>query len=318
MMKGERGFALILTLIVTALLVALSTEFVSEVFVDTSARQNFVDGQQASVYARSGIEAAVKGLQQMLALRPNYTTLTDIWAAPYQTEVANGMLRVAIEDETGKLCLNRIASPTGELAEKDFYFATAVRLLKRLKLQPFLLEAVADWVGSNTVPHPNGAKTSYYATLKPPYQAKGAPLDTVEELRLVKGFDAAVFETLRPFVTVYGGNVGSMVVAAPININTASKEVIASLADDMTDSLAQAIIDYRRTTPFTATGELANVPGMAKIAQSIQTNISVRGLVYRIHAEATVRETTRTVEAVVDLSGGSMSLQVPYLYWREY
>lgn len=313
-MKGERGFALVLTLIVTALLVALSVEFVDEVFVDTSARQNFVDGQQASVYARSGVEGSVKGLQQMLALRPKYTTLADIWATPYQTEVVNGTLRVTIEDETGKLYLNKIASPKGELLETDFYCATAIRLLKRLKLSPLLWEALADWVGNNEAPHPNGAKTPYYATLKPPYQAKGAPLDTVEELRLVKGFDAAVFEALRPFVTVYGGNP----FAAPINVNTAPKEVIASLADDMTDSLAEAVIEYRKTMPFTTTGELANVPGMAKIAQSIQANIIVRGLVYRIRAEATVGETTRTVEAVVDLSGGSLPQQVPWRYWREY
>ncbi len=317
-MKSEGGFALVLTLIVTALLVALSAEFVSEVFVDTSARQNFVDGQQASVYARSGVEAAVKGLQQMLMLRPSYTTLADIWATPYQAEVAKGKLRVVIEDETGKLCMNRIASPTGELTDTDFYYATAVRLLKRLKLQPFLLEAVADWVGSNETPHPNGAKTPYYATLKPPYQAKGALLDTVEELRLVKGFDAATFEALRPFVTVYGVRVGNVVVAAPININTAPKEVIVSLAENMSDSLADAVIDYRKTTPFTTTGELANVPGMATIAQSIQTNIIVRGLVYRIRAEATVGETTRTIEAVVDLSSSGLFQQVPYLYWREY
>ncbi len=62
-MKGERGFALVITLLITALLVALTAEFVNEVFVDTSARQNFTDGQQASLLAGSGITGAIKLLQ---------------------------------------------------------------------------------------------------------------------------------------------------------------------------------------------------------------------------------------------------------------
>ena len=69
-MKSDKGFALVITLLITALLVALSVEFVDEVFVDTSARQNFVDGQQASLLAASGMEAATKLLQYGQSLNP--------------------------------------------------------------------------------------------------------------------------------------------------------------------------------------------------------------------------------------------------------
>jgi len=44
--RDQRGFALVVTLLVTALLVALVVEFITDVYVDTSSRRNFVDGQQ--------------------------------------------------------------------------------------------------------------------------------------------------------------------------------------------------------------------------------------------------------------------------------
>src|SRR6266567_5541086 len=72
-LKDQRGFALVITLLITALLVALSAEFADEVFVDTSARQNFTDGQQASIMAESGITACVKGLQFFQSGHSTYT-----------------------------------------------------------------------------------------------------------------------------------------------------------------------------------------------------------------------------------------------------
>lgn len=55
---GRRGFALVLTLVVTALMVAVAVELVHQVYVDTSLTRAFRDGQQASILAESGIEGA--------------------------------------------------------------------------------------------------------------------------------------------------------------------------------------------------------------------------------------------------------------------
>jgi general secretion pathway protein K len=71
--KGEGGFALVITLIITALLIALTAEFVNEVYVDTSASHNFVNGQQASILADSGIAGGIKILQLSQALHGSYT-----------------------------------------------------------------------------------------------------------------------------------------------------------------------------------------------------------------------------------------------------
>lgn len=301
-MKGERGFALVLTLIVTALLVALTVEFVNEVYVDTSARQNFVDAQQASLLAGSGVDGGIKVLQLTMAGQ-SFSSLLDRWAKPLEIEEEVGLLKVTIEDESGKLNLNKIVGPNGTAIEP--YHGIATRLIKKLGLPPDLLDALADWIDENNEPHPGGAESSWYNTLKPPYAAKNGPLDTLEELALIKGFDAGTMKRLRPFVTVYPDT---------ININTASSEILAALDDKMSDSLVDMVLDYRKTTPFKDKTELARVAGLETIAQGLSITTTAKGTVYRILSQATVRETIRIIEAVVRLDGNAPTV----LYWREF
>ncbi len=306
-MKNERGFALVITLIITALLVALSAEFVDEVFVDTSSRANYVDGQQASLMASSGLTATIKALQFFQGQK-QYTAQVDLdnLAKMLSIEDEKGNIQVTIIDESGKLNINALTN--------DIFRPIAERLFRKLGLDPDMVDAIADWIGTNEVPRPAGAKTPYYQTLKPPYAAKGGAMDTFEELRLVKGFDKKTVELLRPYLTVYPNVVG---LATPMNVNTAPKELLASLDEQMTDGLAQEIVERRKTDPFqTANPDLANnIPGMRELAPNLASNKRImqteKGDTFRIIVQAQVGETIRNVEAVVNVAGN-------ILYWREY
>ncbi len=311
-MNNERGFALVLTLLITALLVALSAEFVDEVYVDTSARQNFVDGQEASLLAASGIEGARKLLQYGLGTQ-TYTSQADLdrLAKLLAIDDENGSIRVTVEEESGKLNINSLVLPNGT----DFvvYRAVASRLFKQLGLDPNLLDALADWISTSQVARPAGAKTPYYQGLTPPYTAKGAAMDSFEELRLVKGFDSATVEKLRPYLTVYPNMVGF---ASPINVNTAPRELLASFDPAMTDSMVQEIMDRRKVTPFQTPTDLGNnVSGMSALAQTLAVNQIImqqeKGQIFRIISQGQVKETVRVIEAVLD-NGGKI------MYWREY
>jgi general secretion pathway protein K len=299
-LKGEKGFALVLTLIVTALLVALTVEFVNEVYVDTSARQNFVDAQQASLLAASGVDGGIYELKLTLAGQ-SYSSLLDRWAKPLEFEEEAGSIKVTIEDENSKLNLNQIVGDNGTFIEP--YHEIAILLLKKLGLSSDLLDTLADWRNDKIGSHPGGAKSSWYNTLKPPYSAKNGPLDTLEELALVKGFDAGTMNRLRPFVTIYTDNT--------ININTAAPEMLTALDVGMNDSLVKSVLDYRKTTPFKDRTDLARVAGMETIAQGLSLTTTAKGTVFRIRSQATVRETIRIIEAVVQLDG-------TVLYWREF
>jgi general secretion pathway protein K len=315
-LKGERGFALVITLLITALLVALTVEFVNEVFVDTSARQGFTDGQQASLLAGSGMEAAIKLLPLGLSIHPGYTSLADLeqLARLMQIEDENGTIEVTAEEESGKLNLNAIVNPDG--TDNAVYRGVADRLFKKLGLQAELLDAVADWIDKGDVPRPAGAETPYYQTLKPPYGAKDGNLETLEELRLVKGFDAKTVERLRPYITVYHDVPGSP--TTPVNINTAARELLAALDAAMTDSMVREMVDRRKDTPFKNPADLGSrVSGMAALAQTLASDGRIlqeeKGAAYRILSRATVKETTLYIEAVLRLGSQSQ-----ILYWREY
>jgi general secretion pathway protein K len=306
--RDERGFALILTLIITALLVAVTTEFIHDVYVETSLQRNFEDAQQASLIASSGALAAVKVLQFALGSQ-KYSSLQDAWAAPQVLEDERGSLRVSISEESGKLDLNSIVYPNGTLNEASY--GIAVRLFERLHLSQDLCDSVADWIDTDDSTRTGGAESGFYKALPTPYEAKNAPLDTYEELRMVAGFNDTILREINPYVTVYGES--SQSTSSKVNINTAPEELLAVLDEQMTDDLAERIIEYRRQIPLKSPSEITQIPGMESIGIALQGKISVKGLIFRIQSRAQVRDTVRIIEAVVRVVG----TQSTVLYWRE-
>jgi general secretion pathway protein K len=313
-MRGDRGFALVITLIVTALLVALVTEFIAEVYVDTTSKQSYVDAQKAGLMAESGVAGAMAMLQFALP-KKSYTSLHDLWAKPLDLPEEQGTLRVTVEDESARLSLNHIVGANGTFIDENdptgSYYGTALRLFRNLKLPASdLCDAIADWIDDNDIPKPGGAESTWYTARKPSCAAKNARLETFEEIALVKGFSSEVIEKIRQFVTIYGESS----FAAPINVNTAPKELLMALDERITDSQAEQIIEYRKNTPFKDKSELVRVPGMERIATGLQSRITAKSTLFRITAEGQANGTKIVVEAVVSFASGVPAV----LYWREY
>ncbi len=75
-----------------------------------------------------------------------------------------------------------------------------------------MLAALIDWLDEDdditALQMPDGtlgegAESDYYRMLEEPYEIRNGPLETLGELRLVKGFDAEIYEKLAPYLTVY-------------------------------------------------------------------------------------------------------------------
>ncbi len=308
-LKNESGFALILTLVVTALMVAVVVEMIHQVYVDTSLSRGFRDGQQASILAESGATGGAKLLQMMLSGRV-YTALSDRWATPLKLEDEAGSLLITVSEESGKININGLVQPNGEF--EPFTLAALQRLGTRLKLPGDLWGAVADWIDSDDMPRSGGAEASYYRALKPPYGPRNGKLMTLTELSLVKGFSPEISGAVQPYLTVFSDLAGSP--QSTININTASREVLAALDDRIDNRMAERIVEERRLLPFKSTGELSRIPGMDTVATGLIGKISVKGNLFRIVSVAKVKDTGRTVETVVRLSGGAPE----FLSWQEY
>lgn len=310
-MRGEKGFALILTLIVTALMVAVLVEMIHQIYVDTSLSRGYRDGQQASLLAESGITGGTK-LLQMALQGQDYSSLSDAWAAPVKLDDETGSLEINVVEESARLCINDLVQPNGEL--EPFTQAALKRLGKQLvpQIPEGVWNALADWQDSDGTPRTNGAETPYYQTMKPPYAAGNAKLVTIAELSLVRGFTPEYIAALSPFITIYAAQPGAPL--SPVNINTASREVLRALDEGIDDRMAERILEERRLKPFKSPGELSRIAGGDTVSQRLVGKVGVKGTLFRIISVARVKETARTVEVVLRMSTGVTEL----LSWQEY
>ncbi|MDD2897916.1 MAG: type II secretion system minor pseudopilin GspK [Desulfuromonadaceae bacterium] len=306
-LKNECGFALILTLVITALMVAVVVEMIHQVYVDTSLSRGFRDGQQASILAESGATGGAKLLQMALSGK-TFTALSDQWATPLKLEDEAGSLEITVREESSKIYVNGLVQPNG--TEEPFTLAAVRRLGAGVQLPENVWNAVADWIDSDDMPRSGGYESSYYQVQKPAYSASNRPLTTLKELSLIKGMTPDLLGKISPFLTIFPDQAG----AHQININTASREVLMALDAGIDERMAERIIERRKLTPFKSTGELSQVPGMEQIATALIGKISVKGNLFRITSSAKVKESGRTVETVVRLSGGTPQ----FLLWQEY
>jgi len=308
-MRGEKGFALVLTLIVTALMVAALVEMIHQAYVDIALSRGYRDGQQASLLAESGITGGMKLLQMSLQGK-EYTALTDAWAMPVKLEDEIGAIEVTVIEESGRINLNSLVLPNGEF--EPFTLAALKRLGKRLQIPEEVWICLADWLDSDDQTRSNGAEAGYYRLQKPPYSARNGKLGTLTELSLVRGVTPDIIAGLKPFVTSHADQAGAPL--SQVNINTASKEVLAALDEGIDERMAERILEERRLKPFRSPGELSRIPGAEPISQRLVGKVSVRGSLFRIVSIARVKESARTVEVLIRLSGGAPET----LSWQEY
>lgn len=91
-------------------------------------------------------------------------------------------LRYGLEDESTRLNLNTLL-----VLEKQ-QEGSAVQLLMSLPgMTEEIADAILDWLDPDDEPRPLGAEVDHYSGLNPPYRPKNGPLDSVEELLLVRG-----------------------------------------------------------------------------------------------------------------------------------
>jgi len=308
--SDERGIALLLTLLVLTILVALILEFDAEARREYRDAAAFRDNFKATVLARASVQAARGVLQQDLQKDKQanqfFDSLTDIWALPITNyTLGDGLLNAKIEDELGKLNLNDLA-----VAGDDTAKAKKVQQVKRffelLQINPDLVDNIVDWVDKDEDQQPAGAESLYYQTLRPPYKAANAPLETLLELRLIKGMTPEIIEKLSKVVTVYPREGGR-----PVNINTADTLVIQSLDNRITQGIATAIITGR---PYKAIVDLDNVSSFEDIGKQLRKAYDVKSSLFLARMTVRVNEVTRNAIVVLDRDSNKGTSTV--LYYR--
>jgi general secretion pathway protein K len=305
---SSRGMALITALIVVALLVTIAVELVYAVYGHGRSTRLYAHAVQASLLASSAIEAEAVRLSAFGG--DKYTRLADAERARGFSAEDAGRVKLSIEDEQGKVALNQMVAQNGELVPERFELFR--RLLKTLGLQDELAFAVADWIDADAAPREGGAESDYYKELKPAYAPKNSALYSVEELLLVKGFDAETVKRLKPFVTVYTDGL--------ININDAPREVIMALDDEISADMAESVIQARETSPFESAAKIREIQGFGALEVGLEGRLTTKSSTFRIEGTAESGEAKRAVEAVFRTATGNNAggaAQIRTLYWRE-
>lgn len=291
LIRDKRGFILLISLLVILLLTFLILEIDFQTRVDLRAARHFLDETQAFYLAKAAIPAG-----QMLLKRDRldsnvYDHPGEPWAVPIvDYPLGNGFLTARMHDEAGKLNLNRLVTH-GVVNPKRVAHLTA--FFVRLDMPPSeaeaLVAAIVDWTDPDDVETPNGAESGVYRQRTPPYAAKNAPFDTLEELRMVDGMTDTVHKKLSPFLTVYGDEKGK------INVNTADLQVIQSLDREIDDAMIERL---KKERPFKNTEEIKrSIPD--PIYGRIQELLAVRSDFFSIEAVGQVNETRKKVSAVI-------------------
>ena len=247
LLRDDRGFALILTILIISLIVVLTLEFNSNMRTHLHSAANLRDGIRLANIAKSGLEYAVAVLFED-AQETDFDTLNEIWADPKalssnsSSMFEEGRFKIGIFDHSGKIQINQLVDSSEQKALFSRFLSQEEFDLDTEDVDN-LIDAITDWIDSDDEVTGFGAENTYYQSLPEPYSCKNGPLDFLEDLLLVRGISRELYygkdekEGISKYLTVYGDG--------KININTADTEVLMSLSDEIDREMAENMIAYR-------------------------------------------------------------------------
>jgi general secretion pathway protein K len=338
---SRRGFAVLVVLVAVLVLSMLAGALAVFMKVESQLTQNGNDDEKLLWIGRAGVERAC----WILANEPSGPTdLKQIWAGgPGDGPETNGPLiglsldNYPVGDGTVSLHLieqeSKINVNRADPALLDQILTTMGVDAGSISI---VSDSIQDWIDADDATRPAGAESDYYQGLTPPYYAKNAPIDDLEELQLIKGITPEMFKGSGPpdpnvpfqHHKLGFGNApgqapdyafGLRDVLTPysngwINLNTADINVLMCIPNVDTNS-AQSILTFRSGAGDTVTGngvisavnQLAGVVNPAAMP-SLNKYCTVSGSTYEVHATARVGPDQREFIAVLLRNGNSVQI----------
>jgi general secretion pathway protein K len=333
---------LVIVLFFALLLTASIATFLKRSTVDAILSRNRDAMARAEALARGGTELAKALLiddRVSDTIDPTSSRMDshlDGWARVADTEIEAGhgaRLRLRIEDAGSRLNLNALfrigenvqQPPRTELFLEEFL----KKMIEELPVEEQALYAegderdlarnLIDYVDSDEVRIDGGFEDDYYQRQTPPYRAANRPLMSVDELGLVEGFDAALVDVIRPYVTVY-----PLVGGGGVNPNTAPSHILALIFyNNGVDMQLADEEDIHRILKLRESGQIfcpdqssptcTPISGILPNAETIHPPLSYFSDTFTVRSEARVGEVRRTVETVIDRTAPSEPL---LLSWK--
>ncbi len=283
--KNDRGVALIIVLLVTALLIALVFEFAYGTRISLRAAVNFRNSERAYYLARSGVNL----LGLLLSDDLKNGKLQDHLEQPepgYDISNLLGMndatVRVVWDDESGKINISNPSRPLPPNNNPAIAYNRLVILFTNRGVNQDKLDGISDWMGEQR-------RSSFYLL------AEFHQFLSDEE-----------FDKIQDAVTVAP--------VTKIDINTASPDVLRSIGLDagMADRVRQRV---SKGELFTTDQQISDFLGQANTMAAGQ--LTSTSNVFKVKSYATVGGVdgyTKIVEAIIVRKADGSGADVKY--WR--
>lgn len=218
MYKRNQGIALFQVLLITAVISILAIQFTQTAKNQISIASTIVDRTQAQALMRSTeaelLFALITEPRRREANASNeYAKVWNFYGAPFVLEgdderaLDNSVtVEVSLQDQNGLLSLYRGYRP--KLLEGLIRQVIANYPAEKVYDSPLiedglelsvLANSLIDWQDRDDFLLINGAESQYYKT---PGMPTNLPLQTYEELKLVRGFTPELLDALWPYVTI--------------------------------------------------------------------------------------------------------------------
>lgn len=234
------GFALVAAIWLVVAMAVLGTEIAALARVRRLTVANAIERERAEAAANAGAEHARARLVRRLTsptLSPgsgNNTANRDPWHHVHtvladSVTLGDARYRVTLVDANALLNVN-----VADESQLRRFFA-AMRIDAGTADQ--LAQSIVDWRDADSFVHLHGAEAREYLRAGLAALPRNAPLVRVEELRDVYGMTPALFDRIRPLVTVRG--------SGQVNLNSAPPAVLMSLPG-FTEEVALAAVRLRQ------------------------------------------------------------------------
>jgi type II secretory pathway component PulK len=330
------------------LLTSSIATFVRRSTVDTMIARNLDAQSEANALASGGLLLAwalvvEDRFQELAGTRQPGDNHLDAWARVSEfplVTASGGTLRLRIEDAGARLNLNSLFEMdevgNWKVREEtpDFLLQLLAKVIDEIPVEPRatryepaeLAANLIDFVDGDDIQTDGGPEDDVYQLRSPPTRAVNRPLLSIDELRLVEGFDGPLVDALRPYLTVYpfaALGCGDASQGCGVNLNTAPPHVLALLYFD--DGVEKRLADedtVRRILRVRSEGGLLcgegpSSPTCTPIREIVPNAIfpppTFSTQIFEINAEATVRGVRRTMLAVMDRSAPAMPV---LLSWK--
>lgn len=302
----QRGVAIITALLIVTIAATVSITISTRLQLDVRRTSNMIAKDQANFYLLAAEEWSQRILRDDKKDN-NVDGLTEPWAIELPPiPVAGGSIQGKLSDLNRCININSLLKTqpgTNENTNVSNSFTINVttkarieQLFKNQGLENKLIQAITDWIDEDlNTTTPDGAEDGYYLNLEKPYHTANVPLQSISELRLIKGFEDSetyfkINEPLCAFIPVTE--------EVAININTASVEVLKSLSPEMTDEIVNNIIEKRDEELFNDIKEFTSFAELETIIKD-KNQLGTSSDYFLLRSQAIIGQANRVMYSII-------------------